>query len=233
MDLSEQPAVDAVINTVLKKLAKGFSTQSKISHDRHEKKRLARRLRSKDSSPKATQLRKEAKMLYHKAKRITVPINSIEAQNESARQKIIALRRILFINPNVETLKTAFMGNIITKDGQVIKQLASFITGASPKDMRISFYDQTDNKLTNRDVHLLIYQGLREILIASIRSPSGKVLLEITCSYPRWSAAHPGSLINLDGSWTDGQINFYHRQKKLERKQVEQILNRWLALSRG
>ncbi|MBI5122626.1 hypothetical protein HZA75_02085 [Candidatus Roizmanbacteria bacterium] len=191
-----------------------------------EKRRLARRLRSKDSSLKATQLREEAKMPYYKAKKVSISINSAEA---NARQRIIALRRILFINPKVETLKTTFMGNIFTKDGQAIKQLARFITGASAKDMEVFFYGQTGHGLTNRDVHLLIHQGLREIPIARISSSSGKVFLEITCSYPSWSAAHLGSLSNLDGSWTDGQINFYHRQKKLERKQVEQIFNRWLG----
>jgi len=225
---SEQRALDKATNNILMKLAKRSNIQSKTDYDRHEKKRAARRLRSKDSSPEATQLREEAKMPYHKAKRATISINPAEAQDENMRQRIMALRRILFINPKVETLKTAFMGNIVTKDGQVVKQLAHFITGASAKDMQVFFHGKTGHSLTNRDVHLLIYQGLREIPVARIKSKSGKVFLEITCSYPRWSAAHPGSLTNLDGSWTDGQINFYHRQKKLERKQVEQIFNRWL-----
>lgn len=230
---SEQPAVDEVINKILTGLAKGFSTQSKTNHGRHEKKRLARRLRSEDSSPKATQLRKEAKMPYHKANKVSISINSTEAQNENARQRIIALRKILFINPKVETIDTASMGNIVTKDGQVIKQLARFITGTNVKDMQVFFYDEAGHGLTNRDVHLLISQGAREIPVARIKSKSGKVILEITCSYPRWRAAHPGSLSNLDGSWTDGQINFYHRQKKLERKQVEQIFDRWLELNKN
>ena len=230
---SEQPAVDKVINKILTGLAKGFNAQSKTAHTTHEKRRLARRVPSKDSSPKATQLREEAEMPYHKANKVSISINSAEAQNESARKKIRTLRKILFIDPKGETLKTVFMGNIAAKDGQVIKQLARFITGASAKDMQVFFHGKTSHGLTNRDVHLLISQGAREIPIVRIESKSGKVILEVTCSYPRWSAAHPGSLSNLDGSWTDGQINFYHRQKKLERKQVEQIFNRWLELSRS
>ncbi len=225
---SEQHALDKATDEELNKLARGSDIKSKNNYDSREKKRLARRLHSKDKSLQATQLREQAEMPYHKARKVSISINSTETQNESARKKIKALRKILFFNPKEETLETTFMGNIVAHEGQAIKQLTRFITGTSAKDMEVLGHNQT-----NRDVHRSIDQGLREIPIARISSSSGKVLLEITCSYPRWSAAHPGSLSNLDGSWTDGQINFYHRQKKLEKKQVEQIFNRWLELNKS
>lgn len=224
----EQPAVDKATNNILMRLAKRSNIQSETDYDRREKRRLARRLRPEDSSPVATRLREQAEMPYHKAHKVSIPINPVETQDENARKKIRALRKILFINPNEETLETTFMGNMVAHEGQVIKQLTRFITGGSLKDMRVFGHNQT-----NRDVHRLIDQGLREIPIARVNGPSGKVLFEVTCSYPRWSAAHPGSLSNLDGSWTDGQINFYHRQKKLEGKQVEQIFNRWLEKNKS
>jgi len=223
--------------------------QSDIRHTQIQiKRRQASRLRSDNIFSSATHLREQAEIPYHKAHRVTISVNKEEVEDNNSQEKIRKLRKLLFINPKGEGLKTGFMGNLFTKNGQNIKQLARFITGANLKDMEVLFYGKRDKKLnpefitlsdenrktsslTNREMFLLFDGGRKEIPIARICSPSGKVLLEISFSYGKWDKVHRGIPDNHDGSWAEGEINFYYRQKKLEGKQIKKIFDRWLELS--
>jgi len=219
------------------------------------KQRLARRIQSGNRSQKAEELREQAEIPYHKAHKVSISLNLEDTIDETDKEKIKQLRKLLFINQKEEGIKTGFMAKIFTGERKMIKKLANLIFPVGTENMRIFYFGKTGpgkelspnfleftsekdfvrNGLTNQDLAKITDPNgkhkLTEVPIIRLNDKFGNVILEVTCSYPRWSATHPGNLNNLNGSWIDGQINFYHRQKKLEREQIEEIFDRWLEIN--